>query len=95
MKIKLRSNDEVDKFKLNNHIADKQKIQVKNKGYSEEQVHWYTIWKQYLLLLFLKKLSRQKMHTFWYSVVKNEVLSISFQIVKQISYSRRSFTSNS
>ena len=45
--MKLMSNDDVDKLKLNNHKFDKEKKseEKEKKRHSEGEVVWYTMWK--------------------------------------------------
>ena len=64
-------------------MISKKQNEEKKKKYSEEEIDWYTIWKKYILILFLINMSYQKTYTFWYSVVSYEVPSTSSQTIEQ------------
>ena len=75
--MKLMSNDEVDKLKLNNNEVDKKKNAWEIR---KELVFRGGSW----LMHHLQNISHQKVYTFWHCVVNNEVPSTSSQIVEQI-----------
>ena len=80
-------NDEIVKLKLNNDEVDKPKnLRKKRKenAYSEMDVDWYNMWKEYILILFLKNMSHQKICIFWFCIATDEVPSTFPQIVEQI-----------
>ena len=75
--MKLMSNDEVDKLKLNNNEVHKKKNAWEVR---KELVVRGGSW----LMHHLQNVSHQKVYTFWHCVVNNEVPSTSSQIVEQI-----------
>ena len=70
------SNDEVDKLKLHNDEVDRQKSLRENKRTG--------IQKRKLIDTPFVKLSYQKIYSFWYYVVNDEVSSTFSQIVEQV-----------
>ena len=49
----------------------------KKNRYSEEELDWHTMWKYYILTLFFKNISYQKIYTFSYSLANDKVPSTS------------------
>ena len=53
-------------------------FEKENKRCSEDQIHWYTMWDWYILILFSKNMSDQKIYIFWYCISNDEVPSTSY-----------------
>ena len=62
------------------------KWKEKIKGIQKRKLIWYFTCEcnSYILILCLKNMSSQKIYTFWWCAVNNEVLSTSSQILEQI-----------